>query len=159
MQSVLGTIIQSLLLSHIFKYKLYFHPSDFSGVMLCTPAGGLVLFFALFNFCFILFFFRFFCFVLGCLERELSVWYKTSMVLNWGNHSWKFSLHWISTQSVHCVQTEGVLSVHDSLITPLQMCCLLFGFRKCLFFSINKFEHKRKSLVIKLGETAKVINN
>ncbi len=65
MQSVLGTIIQSLLLSHIFKYKLYFHPTDFSGVMLCTPAGGLVLFFALFISFF--FFFFLFCFVLFCL--------------------------------------------------------------------------------------------
>ncbi len=66
MQSVLGTIIQSLLLSHIFKYKLYFHPTDFSGVMLCTPAGGLVLFFALFIY-FFFFCFVLFCFVLFCL--------------------------------------------------------------------------------------------
>uniref|UniRef100_A0A672NA65 Transmembrane protein 132E n=1 Tax=Sinocyclocheilus grahami TaxID=75366 RepID=A0A672NA65_SINGR len=55
--------------------------------------------------------------------------------------------------SVHCVQTEGVLIVHDSLITPLQKCCLLFGFRKCLFFSINKSEHKIKTRLKKLTVT------
>jgi len=53
----------------------------------------------------------------------------------------KFSLHWISTQSVHCVQTER-FDCSWQLHHTSPQCFLLFGFKKK-----RKFEHERKKLL------------